>query len=62
MIRRRRQMALDEIVSLFVNNGIGIACIIYFMYRDYKFMQKITDLLAGLHSTLEELKDERSAS
>ena len=55
-------MGVDEIVSLFVNNGIGVACIIYFMYRDYKFMQKITDLLSSLNKTLDELQLERRAS
>ena len=52
-------MALDEIVSLVVNNGIGIACIVYFMYRDAKFMQKISDLLSSLNATLEEIQKER---
>lgn len=49
-------MGIDEIVSLFVNNGVGVACIVYFMFRDYHFMQKLTDTLASLTAALEQLQ------
>lgn len=51
-------MTFEEMVTLVANNGIGICCIVYFMFRDYHFMQKISDLLASLNSVLEDLKDE----
>ena len=47
---------MEEFVNLLVNNGIGVVCIGYFMFRDYKFMQKISDLLSALNATLEQLK------
>lgn len=43
-------MELKDIVSIFVNNGTAVAVIIYFMFRDMKFMQNLT-------VTIQELKD-----
>ena len=43
-------MDLNSMVSIFVNNGIAVAVIIYFMFRDMKFMQNLT-------SSIQELKD-----
>ena len=43
-------MDLKDIVSIFVNNGVAVAVIIYFMFRDMKFMQ-------GLTASIQELKD-----
>lgn len=47
---------LDQIVNLILNNGIGVACVAYFMYRDCKFMQKLSDAFASLKATLESLE------
>ena len=47
---------LDQIVNLILNNGIGVACVAYFMYRDLKFMQKLADAFASLKATLESLE------
>lgn len=55
-------MQFDEMVALVVNNGIGICCIVYFMFRDYHFMQKISDLLSSLNAVLQELTEERKSS
>lgn len=52
-------MGFDEIVALLVNNGVGVACIAYFMFRDYHFMQKLSDAISSLNATLEEIKCER---
>lgn len=41
---------METIVDLIVNNGIGVACIIYFMWRDSKFVAKINDTLAIVES------------
>ena len=43
-------MEMNELVNIFVNNGVAVAVIIYFMIRDYKF-------ISGLSSTLQELID-----
>lgn len=46
-------MAITDIVNLFVNNGVAIAVIVYFMFRDYKFNQNMIELLTAIKSTLE---------
>lgn len=46
-------MTLTDIVNLFVNNGVAIAVIIYFMFRDYKFNQQIVELMTAIKSLLE---------
>lgn len=46
-------MGFDEIIALIINNGIGIACIVYFMFRDFKFMQRLSDLLSNLQTALD---------
>ena len=43
-------MEMNDIVSLFVNNGVAVAVIIYFMVRDYKF-------ISGLSKSIQELID-----
>lgn len=52
-------MGFEDIVNMIVNNGVGVACIVYFMFRDYHFMQKLSDAISSLNSTLGELKSER---
>lgn len=47
---------LDQIVNLILNTGVGVACVAYFMYRDFKFMQKLSDAFASLKATLESLE------
>lgn len=43
-------MEINELVNIFVNNGVAIAVIVYFMFRDMKFMQSLT-------TSIQELKD-----
>lgn len=39
---------MDTIVELIINNGIGVACIAYFMLRDWKFMGSMGQTLKAL--------------
>lgn len=43
-------MEINDLVSIFVNNGVAVAVIVYFMFRDIKFMQALT-------ASIQELKD-----
>lgn len=43
-------MDLNDLISIFVNNGVAVAVIIYFMFRDVNFMQNLT-------TSIQELKD-----
>ena len=53
-------MEFNEVVGLLANNGIGIVCLIYFMWRDSKYMQKIADLLSSLNAKMEEYHSENN--
>ena len=52
-------MEINTFADVILNNGIGVACIIYFMFRDYKFMSKITELMQSIQDTLNFLKSEK---
>ena len=39
---------MKEVVELIVSHGIGVACIFYFMYRDYRFMSSMNETLKAL--------------
>ena len=45
-------MMIEDIVNLIMTNGIGIVLIGYFIYRDFKFTEKITDALDKVNETL----------
>lgn len=45
-------MEFKEIVDLVVSNGIGVACIVYFMFRDYKFMGTMQKTLDSLNESV----------
>lgn len=51
---------MEELVNLFVNNGTAIAVIIYFMWRDAKFMSKLESSLSALILLIGEMKEERT--
>ena len=42
---------MGDIVDLVVSNGIGVACIVYFMFRDYKFMSTLQKTLDSLNES-----------
>lgn len=48
-------MEMNEIVTLFVNNGVAVAVIVYFMIRDYKFISGLTGTLQELIDTVKDL-------
>lgn len=48
---------MDEIVNLFVNNGVAVAVVIYFLMRDWKFNDELHKTLTTLIDTVDALKD-----
>lgn len=44
---------MEEIVNVIINNGACIGCLVYFMFRDFKFMNLITTTLTNLQTTLD---------
>lgn len=50
-------MEMNDIVSLFVNNGVAVAVIIYFMIRDYKFISQLTIMIQQLNDTVKGVEE-----
>lgn len=50
-------MEMNDIISLFVNNGVAVAVIIYFMIRDYKFISQLTILIQQLTDTVKDVEE-----
>ena len=48
---------MEDIANLFLNTGVAIAVIAYFMYRDFKFMVQLQQTLQTLVDTVDCLKD-----
>ena len=50
-------MEMSDIVALFVNNGVAVAVIVYFMIRDYKFISQLTLMIQQLNDTVKDVED-----
>lgn len=50
-------MEMSDIVALFVNNGVVVAVIVYFMIRDYKFISQLTLMIQQLNDTVKDVED-----
>lgn len=50
-------MEMNDIVALFVNNGVAVAVIVYFMIRDYKFISQLTLMIQQLNDTVKNVED-----
>ena len=50
-------LEMNDIISLFVNNGVAVAVIIYFMIRDYKFISQLTVLIQQLTDTVKDVEE-----
>lgn len=48
---------MEDIVNLFVNNGVAVAVVIYFLMRDWKFNDELHKTLTTLIDTVDALKD-----
>lgn len=43
---------MEEIVTLIMNNGLSVVLVGYFIFKDYKFNQQITDILGEIKEVL----------
>ena len=51
-------MTIDQIVKLFVDNGVTLVVIGYFMYMNFKFNDNMTKTLNTISARLEILEEE----
>ena len=49
---------MEEIISLFVNNGTAIAVIIYFLWKDRTLTKENTEILQQVKTMLEVISQE----
>lgn len=50
-------MEMQELTNLLLNSGVTAVMLIYFIWRDYKFMDTLKTTLVSLISTVNSLKD-----
>jgi len=51
-------MELEEMTNLFLNTGVTVAVIAYFIYRDNKFMGELQKTLTTLVDTVNALREQ----
>ena len=49
-------MSFDQIIEVVLNNGMSVAIILYFLYKDYKFNDSILKVLGEVKEVLSSLK------
>ena len=49
-------MTIEQIISVITNNGVSIGLLLYFVYRDNKFMNTLNTTLTTLKNTTESIK------
>lgn len=59
-------MNIEEIVNLFVNQGLGVACVIYLIYFQNTTMKEMLSTLTTISERLaiieERVKDDKQAA
>lgn len=50
---------MDELVNLIMNSSVAIVVIVFFMYRDLKFMSQLQVTLQTLVDVVDALKNEK---
>lgn len=50
-------MEIESIVSIIMNNGVAVALLAYFVYRDNKFMTSLDVTLKTLQTSVDSVRD-----
>ena len=48
---------MQDLITVITNNGVAVAVLVYFIYRDNKFMGTLQTTLQTLIDTVNALKD-----
>lgn len=48
-------MSMEEMINLFVNNGVAVACLIYFMWYNNNTLKEFSNKFEELNNTLLKL-------
>lgn len=47
---------MDEILNVIVNNGVAVGVLIYFIYRDNKYINTLVSTLSKLESGIDTIQ------
>lgn len=47
---------MQDIVNAIINNGAAVGLLIYFVFRDYKYISNLTTAVTTLQLTVDELR------
>lgn len=50
---------MNDIVNLIVNSSVSVVIIAYFIFRDYKWNNKLVETLTRIETLLEELANSK---
>lgn len=50
-------MDLKTVVELFVNNGLAVVIVAFYLYKDFKFNESLVKSLQEIVDTLKDFKD-----
>lgn len=56
-IIKERWCVMENFVNIIVNNGVAVGIIVYFIYRDNKFMNTLTKTLTTLQDSVSSVKE-----
>ena len=47
---------MEDIINIIINNGVTVGVLVYFIYRDNKYITQLTQAIQKLQDTLDTLK------
>ena len=47
---------MENIINIIINNGVTVGVLVYFIYRDNKYITQLTQAIQKLQDTLDDLK------
>ena len=47
---------MEKIINIIINNGVTVGVLVYFIYRDNKYITQLTQAIQKLQDTLDTLK------
>ena len=51
---------MNDIVNLIINSSTSVVIIAYFIYRDYKWNNKLVETLSKIETILDDLRNEKN--
>ena len=52
---------MENIINIIINNGVTVGVLVYFIYRDNKYITQLTQAIQKLQDTLDALKSKEKS-